>query len=52
MISTNGVYLFSYVFARHLLGGMRGYEAVWTDLGPLRYDASHCLDHEDESVVA
>jgi len=34
------------------LGGMRGYEAVWIDLGALRYDDAHCLDHEDEYAVA
>ena len=34
------------------LGGMRGYEAVWTDLGALRYDMAYCLDREDESAVS
>lgn len=34
------------------LGGMRGFEAVWTDLGALRYDVSYCEDREDESGVA
>ena len=34
------------------LGGMRGYEAVQTDLGALIYDAVHCLDHNDDSAVA
>ena len=31
---------------------MRGYEAMWTDLGPLRYGAAHCLDRNDEPAVA
>ena len=26
------------------LGGMRGYEVVWTDLGALRYDLQYCED--------
>ena len=34
------------------LGGMRGYEAMWTDLSALRYDMAHCLDREDESAVS
>ena len=34
------------------LGGMHGYDTVSTDLGALRYDVAHCLDHEDESAVA
>ena len=33
------------------LGGMRGYEAVWADLDAIRYDVTHCLNHEDESAV-
>ena len=34
------------------LGGMRGYEAVWTDLVALRYDVEHCEDSEDYSAVS
>jgi len=34
------------------LGGMRGYEAMWTDLGALRYDGAHCLDRKDELAVS
>jgi len=32
-------------------GGMRGYEAVWTDLGGLRYDLEYIETTEDESGV-
>ena len=34
------------------LGGMRGYEAVWTDLATLRYDLMYCESLEDFSAVA
>ena len=34
------------------LGGMRGYEAVWTDLSALNYDLSWCEDREDYSAVS
>ena len=34
------------------LGGMRGYEAVWTDLAALRYDLTYCENRGDESAVA
>ena len=34
------------------LGGMRGYEAVQTDLGALRYDAAHYLNRKDKAAVA
>ena len=33
------------------LGGMRGFEAVWTDLAALRYDIAYCEDMEDYSAV-
>ena len=34
------------------LGGMRGFEVVWTDLGALRYDLAYCESHEDLSAVS
>lgn len=34
------------------LGGMRGFEAVWTDLGALRYDIAYCEELDDEEAVA
>ena len=34
------------------LGGMRGFEAVWTDLAALRYDVQYCEELEDYSGVA
>ena len=34
------------------LGGMRGYEVVWTDLGALRYDLQYCEDLGDQSAVS
>ena len=34
------------------LGGMRGFEAVWTDLATLRYDLLYCESIEDYSAVA
>ena len=34
------------------LGGMRGYEAVWTDLAALTYDVTYCEDMEDLSAVS
>jgi hypothetical protein len=34
------------------LGGMRGYEVVWTDLGALNYDLDYCKSLKDESAVA
>ena len=33
------------------LGRIRGYEAVWTDLGSLGYDLIYCEDLEDKSAV-
>ena len=34
------------------LGGMRGYEAVWTDLAALRYDVEYCEELEDFAALA
>ena len=34
------------------LGGMRGFEVVWTDLAALRYDLAFCESSEDDSVVS
>ena len=34
------------------LGGIRGYEVVWTDLGALNYDLDYCESMNIESVVA
>ena len=34
------------------LGGMRGYEAVWTDLAALTYDVTYCEDIGDLSAVS
>jgi len=34
------------------LGGMRGFEVVWTDLAALRYDISYCEDQDDYSAIA
>jgi hypothetical protein len=34
------------------LGGMRGYEAVWTDLAALRYDVEFCEMSDDYTAVA
>lgn len=34
------------------LGGMRGFEVVWTDLAALRYDLSYCEASEDDSAVS
>ena len=34
------------------LGGMRGFEAVWTDAGALREDVMYAEEIEDESAVA
>ena len=34
------------------MGGFRGYEVVWTDLGALRYDVSYCEEIGDETAVA
>ena len=33
------------------LGGIRGYEVVWTDLGTLRYDLLYYEDLGDESSM-
>jgi len=33
-------------------GGMRGYEAVWTDLSALRYDVAYCEAQGDYSAVS
>ena len=29
------------------LGGMRGFEVVWTDLAALRYDVGYCEEMDD-----
>jgi hypothetical protein len=34
------------------MGGFRGYETVWTDLGALRYDIRHFKEVDDYSAVA
>jgi hypothetical protein len=34
------------------LGGMRGFEVVWTDLAALRYDIAHCESAEDDLAVS
>ncbi len=34
------------------LGGMRGFEVVWTDLAALRYDLAYCEAAEDDSAVS
>jgi hypothetical protein len=34
------------------LGGMRGFEVVWTNLAALRYDLSYCELREDDSAVS
>lgn len=34
------------------LGGMRGFEVMWTDLAALRYDLNHCKESEDFTGVA
>lgn len=34
------------------LGGMRGYEVVWTDLAALRYDMKYAEEREDLSGIA
>ena len=34
------------------LGGMRGFEAVWTDLAALQYDVAYCEDMDDYSTVS
>ena len=34
------------------LGGMRGYEAMWTDLSGLRYDVEYCEELDDFSAVS
>ena len=34
------------------LGGMRGFEAVWTDLAALRYDVAYSKDMDDYSAVS
>jgi hypothetical protein len=34
------------------LGGMRGFEVVWTDLAALRYDIAYCEAAEDNTVVS
>ena len=34
------------------LGGMRGFEVVWTDLAALRYDVEYCEDIDDYSAVS
>jgi len=34
------------------LGGMRGYEGVWTDLAALRYDVEYCEGLDDFSAIS
>ena len=34
------------------LGGMRGFEVVWTDLAALHYDVNFCNEKEDETGVS
>ena len=34
------------------LGGMRGFEVMWTDLGALRYDLDYCEETGDFSAVS
>jgi hypothetical protein len=34
------------------LGGMRGFEVVWTDLSALKYDIAHCESAEDDLAVS
>ena len=34
------------------LGGMRGYEVVWTDLAALRYDVCYCEELDDYTGIA
>jgi hypothetical protein len=34
------------------LGGMRGFEVVWTDLAALSYDIAHCESAEDDTAVS
>jgi hypothetical protein len=34
------------------LGGMRGFEVMWTDLAALRYDVGFCEDNHDFSAIA
>jgi hypothetical protein len=34
------------------LGGMRGFEVIWTDLTALRYDFAYCKATEDDSAVS
>ena len=35
-----------------LLGGMRGFEVMWTDLAALRYDLDYCEQIEDYTAVS
>ena len=34
------------------LGGTRGFEAVWTDLGALRYNVAFCEAAEEETALS
>ena len=34
------------------LGGIRGYEAVWTDLAALKYDAEYCENMGDYTAIS
>eukprot|EP00804_Cyclotella_cryptica_P009188 CCRYP_003242-RA/>CCRYP_003242-RA protein AED:0.68 eAED:0.66 QI:0/-1/0/1/-1/1/1/0/349 len=34
------------------MGGFRGYEVVWTDLGALKYDIAYCESTDDMTAVA
>jgi len=38
-------------FIASCMGGFRGYEVVWTDLGALRYDMEYNEDRDDQSAV-
>jgi hypothetical protein len=34
------------------LGGMRGFEVVWTDIAALCYDMSYCEATEDQTAMS
>ena len=38
-------------FIAACMGGFRGYEVVWTDLGALRYDVKYSEDKDDYSAI-
>ena len=50
-ISLNSMYSVMFLLIT-CLGGMRGYEAVWTDLTALRYDLEYCRSRNDKSAVS